>query len=325
MADLISVIVPVYNAERFLERCLDSILIQTHQNLEIIVVNDGSTDGSANIIDRYAEKDSRIITIHQKNAGVSAARNAGLRAAKGTYIGFVDGDDEILPDMYEVLLNNLLAHNADISHCGFEWVKSNVTVRFYGTGILVVQTKNEGLAEILSGKRIEPGIWNKLYHKSTVRDVQFPDGIKHNEDLLFNVYAFSNAQKSVFNDVVKYRYMQNFNSASQSGFSEKAVEDAYEVTQRIRKKITDKELNDNVHKFYAAKLMTLLQGLHRNRSQYTALGKKLKKEASTLHLQKMGFRLRFLQTILTKLPFMYGSFRFGYDLLTGSKKKWSND
>lgn len=324
MADLISVIVPVYNAERFLERCLDSILIQTHQNLEIIVVNDGSTDGSANIIDRYAEKDSRIITIHQKNAGVSAARNAGLRAAKGTYIGFVDGDDEILPDMYEVLLNNLLAHNADISHCGFELVKPNTAIKFYGTGILLVQDHQQGIREILLGKRVEPSSCTKLFKKSVIKDLFFLEDLRFNEDLLFNILAFYRAKKTVFNDEMKYRYIQNAESASQSGFTEKMGQDVFAASQRIKQELKDEKIKSDVDYFYAGKLLTLLQAFEQNNLKNVPLYSEIKQEAERTNVARMGLRFQVTKLLLIRFPFLYGSFRWLYDALFSKRKKWTS-
>ena len=122
---MISVIVPVYNTEKFLKNCISSIANQTYKDLEIILVNDGSTDNSGKICDDFAQKDSRIKVIHQSNKGVGAARNAGLDVAKGAYIGFVDSDDILRPDMYEFLLNNLIVHNADISVCGVQKIDEN--------------------------------------------------------------------------------------------------------------------------------------------------------------------------------------------------------
>ena len=121
-SDLISIIVPAYNIEKFVERCLESISAQTYQDLEIIVVDDGSTDSTAEVIDQYRKKDDRVIAIHKQNGGVSTARSAGLAIATGEYIGFVDGDDYIEPQMFERLLTNMRKYGADISHCGYKMI-----------------------------------------------------------------------------------------------------------------------------------------------------------------------------------------------------------
>lgn len=323
MSNLISVIIPVYNAERYLERCLKSVMVQTHQQLEIIVVNDGSTDDSSIIINRFAEKDSRIIAIHQKNAGVSAARNAGLERATGNFIGFVDGDDEIFPDMYEFLLYNLNTYTADISHCGFEWVKQNTVVKFHDTGIILEQDHHEGLIELLEGKRFEPSTCTKLYRKSVVKDVRFPEGIRWNEDLFFNVLAFNNAKKSIFVDVVKYRYMQNLASASQVAFTEKMAEDIYRVSFAIKKELTDPGLKKNVDVFFVGKMLSLLQAAKNEGIKDSEVIKKIKMEISKMNTSDMGFRIQLLKFLLIKFPFLYDSFYFLYTILFAKNQKWN--
>ena len=125
MNDLISIIVPVYKAEKYLRRCVDSILAQTYQNIEVLLIDDGSPDNSGEICDEYAEKDSRVRVFHKPNGGVSSARNLGLKEAKGDYIGFVDADDYIDKTMYEVLLCNLIKENSDISICSYNQEDSN--------------------------------------------------------------------------------------------------------------------------------------------------------------------------------------------------------
>ncbi len=324
MNKLISVIVPVYNAEKYLERCLESIVTQTYPHLEIIVVNDGSTDQSPKLINRFVEKNTGIIAVHQKNKGVSAARNEGLSRAKGDLIGFVDADDVILPDMYQFLLSNLLENDADISHCGFELVKKNSTVKFHDTGVFLVQDKNQAIAELLSGNRIEPSSCTKLYKKSVLNNVRFAEGIKWNEDLLFNVQAFNNAEKSVFHDIVKYRYMQNAQSASQQSFSLEMAESIYRVSVEIKESLTDEKSKRAVDVFYASKVVTLLQQVNRNGLQSAGFTKRLKKEATQLNLKGMGFRLQFLKFLLIKIPFLYGLFRYIYDLFFTKEQKWKD-
>ena len=123
---MISIIVPVYNVEKYLSRCLDSILVQTYRDFELILVDDGSTDRSGAICDEYASRDERIKLIRQSNQGLSVARNVGLDAARGDYIGFVDSDDYIHPETYQILLDALLKYDADLSVCGFNYVCENV-------------------------------------------------------------------------------------------------------------------------------------------------------------------------------------------------------
>ena len=168
---LLSVIIPVYNLEKYIDKCLDSLLVQTYSNLEIIVVNDGSTDKSLSILNEYKKKDSRIQIIDKQNEGVSKARLDGMKRATGQYIGFVDGDDIVEEDMFELLMNNAIKYNADISHCGYSMDFPNGhSDKYYGTDRIVIQNNKEGLKDLLEGKFIEPGLWNKIYKKSLIED-----------------------------------------------------------------------------------------------------------------------------------------------------------
>ena len=158
MNDLISVVVPAYNIENYIERCIKSILNQTYSNIEVIIVDDGSTDNTGSIIDKYALKDHRVIPLHKENGGVSSARMEGIDRAKGEWIGFVDGDDVIEENMYEVLLNNAIEYNADISHCGYQMVFPDGHVDYYyGTKKISEQNKRQGLIDLIKGDFIEPG------------------------------------------------------------------------------------------------------------------------------------------------------------------------
>ena len=159
----ISIIVPIYNIEKYLPRCLESILAQTYKNIEVILVDDGSVDNSGMIADTYARNDQRIIVIHQVNKGVSAARNAGLDLATGDYIGFVDGDDYIEPDMYEILMRIIDEQQVDIAHCGYQMVYPSRIDYYYNTREKQKMNREEGVFELLKGRKIEPGLWNKLY------------------------------------------------------------------------------------------------------------------------------------------------------------------
>lgn len=229
----ISIIIPVYNIAQYLPRCLDSIINQTYKNLEIIIVDDGSVDNSKEIITEYEKKDSRIVSIFKENSGVSDTRNMGIEVSTGDYIGFVDGDDYIEPDMFELLINNALKYNADISHCGYKMVFPSRVDYYYNTGKVIIQDKNKGILDLLQGTLIEPGIWNKLYKRSVVGKVRMPSGIRINEDFLFNIMVFANAEKSVFEDKPMYHYILRKNSAATSAISEHKLFDGETVRERI--------------------------------------------------------------------------------------------
>lgn len=211
----ISVIVPCYNIEQWLPKCLDSILAQTYSKLEIVVIDDGSTDGTGDIIDAYAAKDERIVAIHQANAGLVAVREKGIELSTGDYIGFVDGDDYIEPDMYERLLNNALKYGAEISHCGvsFVWPDGHID-KHYGTSEVIEQDNFTGLRDLLLGVQIEPTLCNKIYTRKII-DNSCPDvTILNNEDLLRNFTLFSRSKKSVYEDFCGYQYYQRSGSMS---------------------------------------------------------------------------------------------------------------
>lgn len=215
MDNLISVIVPAYNVAPWLPRCLDSILAQTYKKLEIIVIDDGATDETSQIIDEYAKKDGRIVAVHQKNIGLVATREKGIELASGDWIGFVDGDDAIDTDMYERLLTNALKYHADISHCGVCFCFSDGRKELhYGTGKIKIQSNYDGLKDLLEGKFIEPGLWNKIYKASLMENSCIDKEVLNNEDLLRNFILFGKAKKSVYEDFCGYQYYQREGSMS---------------------------------------------------------------------------------------------------------------
>lgn len=170
--DLISVIVPVYKVEKYLQECIDSIIAQTYTNLEIILVDDGSPDSCGRICDEYAEKDNRIKVIHQKNCGVSIARNAGLNNAIGDYIGFVDSDDYLESNMFEELYNCLKTYGSDIAICGVKKFEKSSRSFFYGNKTI---DKSEFLQALLK-EDIASFLCNKLFKKELFDGIRFPEG-----------------------------------------------------------------------------------------------------------------------------------------------------
>lgn len=239
----ISIIVPAYNIENYIENTLKSICAQTYQNLEIIVVDDGSKDGTSEILDKFAEGDSRIKVIHKENGGVTSARFAGMKAATGEWIGFVDGDDYIEPEMYEILLRNAKQFDADISHCGYQMVFPSRVDRYYGTDKLVIQDNLTGVKDLLEGAFVEPGLCNKLFHMSLIDKLIYKNvmdfSIKINEDLLMNFYLFREAKKSVFIDKCFYHYMVRKGSAATSKINTNKIVDPLKVLKIIKKNLNE--------------------------------------------------------------------------------------
>lgn len=249
MNELISVIVPVYNISKDLPNCLDSILAQSYSNIEVVAVDDGSTDDSGKILDSYAERFSNIRVIHKENGGVTSARLCGINAANGEWIGFVDGDDEIEPDMYERLLFNAEKHAAQISHCGYQLCLPDGRVHyFHNTGLLAKHDKITALKELLSGEMIEPGLCNKLFHKtlfhSLLQENVMDYSIKINEDLLMNFYLFSAAETSVYEDWCPYHYIAREGSATRSKLNERKIFDPIRVRDIMRNSIQEDLRNE---------------------------------------------------------------------------------
>ncbi len=187
MFPLVSVIIPVYNVRPYLRESLDSVINQTYKNLEIIVVDDGSTDGSSEICDGYHKKDNRIRVIHQKNRGLSSARNTGLDVAHGEIIAFLDSDDAFLPDMIEILVNGLENSDSDIAVCGFytcmttQKMRKQKSNRTYTPSEGVISSKT-ALTQLIDDQ-LNITVWNKLYRKRLFAKMRFPEGYMF-EDLL---------------------------------------------------------------------------------------------------------------------------------------------
>ncbi len=210
---LISVIVPVYNVEAYLDRCIASIVGQTYKNLEIILVDDGSSDNCPGMCDAWKEKDSRIKVIHKKNGGVSDARNVGMAIASGELMGFVDSDDYIHSEMYQMLYENMLETHSDISICGVEMIWEDGITQPKGLtkrGFFVLNG-HEAMQAFIEGSWIQTEVWNRLYKANLVKDIRFPVG-KYHEDNDWTIYAIGKAQKVSGFDTMLYFYVQRSDS-----------------------------------------------------------------------------------------------------------------
>lgn len=221
----ISIIIPVYKVEKYLERCLDSVLNQTLTDFELLLIDDGSPDRSGEICDAYAARDSRIVVIHQENGGPSKARNTGLDAARGDYIGFVDADDYIEPQMYETLYQNIIEYQADISVIGFRKVFDGYCrTAAYDRMERVLLNQKEALWEALRCRRFIMVPWDKLYRRELLQGHRFPVGMLY-EDSVFNADVFrEEGIKVVFDPVVCYNYVQRGGSTMNSGFNPKQMD-----------------------------------------------------------------------------------------------------
>lgn len=239
---LISVIVPVYNVEKYLRRCLDSIVNQTYRNIEIILVDDGSTDGSGKICEEYAERDKRIKVFSQSNRGVSVARNVGLKKAKGKYIAFVDSDDYIdanyLCELYSLIKNK----SGDVSIVGQKVVYA-VNSNSCGGGAKKDTTE---LMELFNGaeatelmlyqKKINSSLWGKLFKKELFDGVSFPDGMVH-EDLLALYYIFKKAKRIILSNTILYFYYFRQDSLLNGKRFDRHTMDILEIMTMIKRDV----------------------------------------------------------------------------------------
>lgn len=223
MEPKISVIVPVYKAEAYLTQCIDSIRKQTYQNLEIILVDDGSPDRCGAMCDEFAALDPRIRVIHKENEGQSAARNMALDMATGEYIGFVDADDWIEPNMYETLYCLLVDHSAQISACGARLVFEDGRISYLNTSYPADSsprsfTTLEALENVISNKQLTNSLWDKLYHRSILDGLRLSEG-KIYEDMELMPRCLEKAKKVVYDPVPCYHYRQTASSTIRGAFT----------------------------------------------------------------------------------------------------------
>lgn len=229
---MISVIVPIYNSEKYLSQCIESILNQTYKDIELILVDDGSTDTSGKICDEYAEKDKRVIVYHNSHSGFAAVgRNRGLDLATGDYIGFIDSDDYISEDMYEKLINDIKLTNAEIAICGYSLyyqdfekfesdpVKTTVIEGNYNV--------NKCFAVNLSNGTFNFQIsCNKLFKRTLIQNIKF-EAVHVGEDVTFNCRAFLKCNKFVTNSKCMYFYRRHGENSTSGKFTEKRLENIY--------------------------------------------------------------------------------------------------
>ena len=229
---LISVIVPVYKVEKYLNRCVKSIIGQTYENLEIILVDDGSPDRCPVMCEAWAEKDSRIKVIHKSNGGLSDARNAGMEVANGELMGFVDSDDWIAPDMYQCLYATMKADNSDIATCGVEmvWEDGTLSRMLTKTGSCVLN-REEAMRALIEESWLKQPVWYKLYKADTIRNILFPAG-KYHEDAFWSYQAIGAAERVSVTDHVGYYYWQRNESIMGEKYSLKRLDAIEALEQR---------------------------------------------------------------------------------------------
>lgn len=215
---LISIVIPVYNAEKYLRACLDSVLAQTYKNWEAICVNDGSSDNSAQILEEYAAKDARFHIINQQNSGVSTARNTGMRQTTGKYIYFMDADDIVSPYLFELAEKNL---QNNIDCICFDYLQSNdINITFDRPKQLNLEHINHPLDELLKYKSIiHHNLWTKIFRKDIIKKLKFEPTICYGEDLYFNIQAFYLMKSVIYIPQKFYCNIKHSSSLTGSAFS----------------------------------------------------------------------------------------------------------
>ncbi|MBR3027381.1 MAG: glycosyltransferase [Bacteroidales bacterium] len=225
---IISIIIPVYNVEKYLSKCLDSVISQTYKQLEIIVIDDGSTDKSGIICDEFALKDNRIIVIHQPNGGLSAARNSGLDIAKGEYVMFVDSDDFVESTFCEKPLNIALKENVDIVTFGYFKISNKSTKVNRTNNPRIVQASEAIKLSITLDDVIHGFVWNKFYRRNLFDEIRFPVG-RTFEDQGVNYLLYHFARNIYISDEALYHYCRRDNSISKQYYTPRSIKDRFEI------------------------------------------------------------------------------------------------
>ena len=220
MNDKISIIIPIYNIENLLDQMIKSIIFQTYKNLEIILVNDGSTDGSEHVCKSWMNQDSRIKYFFQENKGVSDARNLGFKKSTGDFILFLDGDDEIAPDMCEKMISQIIAEKSDFCYCGFENIFDDSEVKLVPSHKTL--ENNEIICALIHDETFFTAIWNKMFKRTMLLDkngefISFQEGIHVGEDFLWLSKILKNATKAAVVPETLYYWKRRANSATQGG------------------------------------------------------------------------------------------------------------
>ncbi len=219
----ISVIVPCYNVQEYIEKCLQSLADQTYKNLEVIVVNDGSTDTTRDIIGKFCEGRENFIVVDKQNGGLSSARNEGFKYATGELIGFVDSDDFVDVDMYEHLYNNMIKEGADLSICGKYRYENDIAAPMQKEGIYLSMTGEQALKTLLMGNPYQNEAWDKLYKRELFDDLRFPVGKQYEDSAIMYKIMFA-CNKVVYDSTPKYYYLIRGNSITGTNFSPKRMD-----------------------------------------------------------------------------------------------------
>jgi glycosyltransferase involved in cell wall biosynthesis len=322
---LINVIIPIYNVELYLRKCVDSVLAQTYANLRVILVDDGSQDDCPAICDNYAKKDNRVMVIHRKNGGLAAARNSGLIALlndslpkHGEHVAFVDSDDYIAPDYIEFLYKLLAETQADISQCGHYVVYSETrAVDKNPNHSTISLNKMQALESLCYNGIYDVTAWNKLYKLGLFDDVRFPEGRIYEDTAVCYLLA-GKATKLTVNMVPKYYYTQRYNSiANNTIFNEQKyqfIQAGDEMADYIKKSYPQLSKAANVKRVFVrlSTLSQMVNGMHYNKQRVS----EMKQVINELRLGALLDKKASKRDKLGIIAFMFGFsvFRFIWKL-----------
>lgn len=327
MQELISIIIPVYKVENYIHRCIDSIINQTYQNLEIILIDDGSPDRCGEICDDYAKKDKRIRVIHKRNEGQSEARNQGLALATGKYIGFVDSDDYIKNNMFEVLYHNIIEYGVQIAIGNIvtvsknkkEIVENHKEIEFY---------KNEEILRELLKNNISNYVYNKLYTKKLWDDIKFPKGkILEDMDVMYKI--LEKVQTISCTNQTEYYYCIRENS-SISEINKSVTDNLKEIVKKRYRYLQGRrpDLLDLLNIDYMSNIIRYHYNLShcREKKEYNKI--EMKKEYEFFHKNYKKYKMKlqknetFRKKIEMELLYINRHFYYNYSILRNTIKKW---
>lgn len=278
---LVSIIVPIFNSELTLAKCIDSVLNQVYTNFELILVNDGSQDNSLQICREYELKDNRVKVVNQSNSGVSRARNRGIEISVGDFICFIDSDDNVEPDYYEYLVNELISSGADaLALSKYTIKRSKITDSQIDA--------TEAMKRILL-LELPTSVWAYIYKAESIKEIRFSEEIHFFEDLLFNFEIFETIEKIKLYDYDGYHYSHNPNSANGSPLSEKKMS-----CLMIPKKMDVKDVENEMVFFEAHCLISLILSMSKDKDSLPKYATKISKECR-----------RFISKMNRKVPFQY--------------------
>ena len=309
MAELISVIIPVYNTEKYLEKNIESAVNQSYADLELLYIDDGSTDSSPEILAAWAQKDPRIRVIPQKNQGVSAARNTGLRAAKGGYITFLDADDYLDKDYVQALWEQI-AEDVDITCCGYMLHRPDAEIPIHDSGELFCWNQQDALVQLLEGSRLDPGVCAKLYRAEILKDLGFVPGLRYTEDYLFNLQVFGKCRKVSSWEKAYYHYILHSNSATTGAPVVKRGRDVVFVAETAAQMPFDSPVREMLQqKMYLGYLSAYNSLLYSKGEEVSALKKelrgKIRKNRTAYRKISMGPKLLFYYWGIRFCPGIY--------------------